>query len=72
MKYEETQYGFIYGPVQIERISSYDKEGCVTIGATTAKSRVQIYVTRTGKVRIWKDGREMQIPTAPKNRKAKK
>lgn len=71
MKYEETQYGFNYGPARIERISSYDKEGCVTISVNTAKCRVQIYVTKTGKVRVWKDSVEMRMPDAPKKRKAR-
>lgn len=72
MKYEETVYGFIYGAVEIHRICSDEEEGWVTVGANTAKSRVQIYVTKTGKVRVWKDGVEMQMPTAPKKRKEKK
>jgi hypothetical protein len=53
IKYEETQYGFIYGGANIQRITSDDKKGWVALELKTSKSRVAIYVTKTGKVTIY-------------------
>jgi hypothetical protein len=61
MHYKETQYGFEYGAARIQRICSDEKKGWVTIGVETPKYKghdtIQVYITRTGKVRIFsKDG----------------
>lgn len=53
MRYEETPYGFKYGPVEIERAFSDKKRGWVILQLRTPKGELQIYVTRTGKVRIF-------------------
>lgn len=50
--YKETEYGFIYGPVTIERHCSDDKKGWVMFGIQTARVSLDLYVTKTGKVRI--------------------
>lgn len=52
MHYKETEYGFEYGDAKIQRFFSDDKKGWVTIGLNTSKVEMQIYITRTGKVRI--------------------
>ena len=55
MKYQETPYGFQYGPVTVERCMSDHKKGWVVLTLTTDKKSVgtiQVYVTKTGKVRI--------------------
>jgi len=53
--YEETMYGFEFGPATISRLIS-DKKGWVVIGLETPKhtngKEIQIYVTKTGKVRV--------------------
>ena len=57
----ETQYGFVFGPATVERMFSDDKKGWVTVGIKTAKHprHIQIYVTKTGKVRVFgSDGKE--------------
>jgi hypothetical protein len=66
MHYKETQYGFEYGAAKVERIFSDEKKGCVTLGIKTPKHKhgLQIYVTKTGKVRIHSDGGEWTAPNA--------
>jgi len=56
--YKETQYGFEYGSAKVSRLFSDEKKGWVTIGVTTPKypHGIQVYVTKTGKVRIHSKG----------------
>ena len=59
VKFKELKYGFKYGDATIERHISDEKKGWVVLGLETSKHRLQIYVTKTGKVRIHdEDGRE--------------
>ena len=64
MHYKETKYGFEYGAAKVERIFSDEKKGFVTLGIKTPKHKhgLQIYVTKTGKVRIHSDGGEWIAP----------
>lgn len=50
--YAETQYGFDWGVAKITRCFSDSKKGWVTLVVETPKHNIQIYVTKTGKVRI--------------------
>ncbi|MCK5018907.1 MAG: hypothetical protein KAS32_17730 [Candidatus Peribacteraceae bacterium] len=56
--YQETRYGFDYGDAKVTRLFSDSKKGWVTIGIESSKCirgkgrEVQIYVTKTGKIRI--------------------
>jgi hypothetical protein len=56
--YEETQYGFRYGPAEVSRCTSDEKKGWVVLFLETPKhdrfkgTDIQIYVTKTGSVRI--------------------
>ncbi len=54
--YAETKYGFDWGAVKIERCFSDSKKGWVVLCLETPKHQrgnsLQIYVTKTGKVRI--------------------
>ena len=52
--YAETKYGFEWGSAKIARCFSDSKKGWVTLLVETPKHRagIQIYVTKTGKVRI--------------------
>ena len=54
MRFENTQYGFNYGAAEIERCCSDEKKGWVVLTLKTKKhpQGLQIYVTKTGKVRI--------------------
>ena len=51
--FQHTQYGFTYGAAWIERTFSNKKDGSVTLTLKTPKGDLQIYVTKTGKVRIF-------------------
>lgn len=57
IRYAETKYGFDYGAASITRIFSDEKKGWITLGLVTPKADLQIYVTRTGKVRIHGGGK---------------
>lgn len=55
-----TQYGFEWGPVAVIRHCSDAKKGWVAFGIKTNKVELQIYVTKTGKVRAYKyHGKEL-------------
>lgn len=57
---QETKYGFKWGPVEVERHCSDQKKGWVIFGIKTKKKTLQVYVTKTGKVRVYNyHGREM-------------
>lgn len=62
MKSENTQYGFTYGPAKVERAASAESKGWVYITIHTPKKdqQVAIYVTKTGKTRIYKNGIELK------------
>lgn len=58
--YKETAYGFEYGAAKVNRLCSDDKAGWVSIGLSTPRDEVQVYVTKTGKVRVWNKKGEMK------------
>jgi len=59
MNYRETEYGFEWGSAKITRVFSDEKKGWVTLRIETPKEDIQIYITKTGKVRVYgKDGME--------------
>jgi hypothetical protein len=68
LHYAETKYGFDYGAAKVTRLFSDDKKGWVTLGLETPKHEgtrhIQIYVTKTGKVRIHDSRGEWTPPTA--------
>jgi hypothetical protein len=57
LHYKETEYGFEWGNAKIQRMFSDDKKGWVTLTLETSKHKghqaLQIYITKTGKVRIF-------------------
>ncbi|KKL10790.1 hypothetical protein LCGC14_2552280 [marine sediment metagenome] len=64
MKYADFEvlpYGFKYGAAEVVRIASDGKKGWVVIGLDTPKTHVQLYVTKTGKVRISVEGKEVSL-----------
>lgn len=50
--FKETNYGFEYGSATITRLHHNEKKGWVVIELKTPKKYLQLYVTKTGKVRI--------------------
>ena len=59
VKYQETAYGFSFGSAEVQRIASCPEKKWVVLEVKSSKHRVQLYVTKTGKVRIFKDGVEV-------------
>lgn len=51
--YAETRFGFEFGALDVRRACSDEKAGWVTVDLTTPKARLQVYVTKTGKVRVF-------------------
>ena len=56
--FAETKFGFDYGAAQVTRCMSDEKKGWVVIRVQTPKQDVQIYVTKTGKIRVHTAGKE--------------
>lgn len=52
MRFEQTQFGFNYGAAEISRLASDEEKGWVVIRFKTAKASLQLYATKTGKIRI--------------------
>lgn len=62
MHYKHTQYGFEYGALKIERCCSDEKQGWVYVSFRSAKKRVDVYVTKTGKMRFYdENSKEMYL-----------
>lgn len=55
-----TEYGFTYGSAEITRMHTDTKTGAVYLGIKTPKADMQIYITKTGKVRIFNGSKELK------------
>jgi len=53
MNFDRTAYGFTWGAATIERCISDTKNGWVVLSIKTPRQDIQVYVTRTGKVRLY-------------------
>lgn len=64
MKGEVHSTGFTWGPVEVKRYFCDEKKGWVSVGVETQKHKrgIQIYVTKTGKVRIFSENGEWTAP----------
>ena len=73
MHYQETKFGFEWGSAKITRCFSDEANGWVTLLIETPKypNSIQVYVTKTGKVRIHDSAGEWKPPRkkASKDRK---
>ena len=49
----ELKYGFAYGPVTVTRTVSDKAKGWVALSVKTDKQELHVYVTKTGKVRVF-------------------
>ena len=56
-----TQYGFTFGSAEVQRLCSDDKKGWVYLSVETPRKTqgINIYVTKTGKLRVYRNGKEM-------------
>lgn len=65
--YAETKYGFEWGSSHIQRAISNSEKGWIIYTLDTPKYKgheaIQIYVTKTGKVRIYSRGGEWKPPS---------
>ena len=62
IKYRELEFGFQYGAAKVTRLFSDEKKQWVTLGIETPRQTIQVYVTKTGKIRIHdKDGEWFRI-----------
>ena len=62
--YQETEYGFEYGAAKVSRMTSDKQKGWIILQIETPKSPdIQVYVTKTGKVRIYDSQGEWSSPT---------
>lgn len=65
--FEETRFGFNYGPAIVERICHDEKKGWTVIGIFTPKHKdgdfLNIYITKTGKIRISDSSGEWSKPS---------
>jgi len=50
---QQTPFGFDWNCAKVERLASDDKKGWVYLGVTTPRDRIEIYVTKSGKVRVY-------------------
>ena len=65
MHYRETDFGFEWGAANIRRVYSNNKKGWIIMDVITPKEHLQIYVTKTGKTRVFnKHGKEMGVSNA--------
>jgi hypothetical protein len=60
MNFKQKDYGFKWGSIDVERLISDEEKGWVTLGIKSNKTSLQIYATKTGKVRVYKDGIELK------------
>ena len=65
--YRETTYGFEWGASKVERGCSDKKQGWVTLIITTPKyeNGIQVYITKTGKVRVSANNKEWMAKEQP-------
>ena len=60
--FKPDQYGFAYGAAHVQRIHSDEKRGWVMIEIRTPKAALQVYVTKTGKMRLTDALTRKEIP----------
>ena len=61
MHTKRTETGFEAGAAKVDLLCSDDKKGWLVIGIGTPKHALQVYVTKTGKVRIWDKHKELTV-----------
>lgn len=65
INYKEIPYGFEFGAAIVTRLFSDEKKGWVTIEVKTKKTDLQIYITKTGKIRV--HGKGEWLPETKRN-----
>ena len=52
MENRDTQYGFVFGPITVERLMSDNKEGWVLLSLVTKREAYELYVSKGGKFNL--------------------
>ena len=53
--YCETAFGFDYGAASVTRCFSDRTKGWVVLAVDTPRDNIQVYVTKTGKIRVFRE-----------------
>ena len=63
--YKPTAYGFEWGSASIDRLCSDEKNGWVYLGVQTKKQWIELYITKTGKIRVYEKRRKGRFLETP-------
>lgn len=58
--YKETKCGFEWGAANVSRCCSDAKKGRVILSVQTAKNTIEVYITKTGKIRVFSPKGELK------------
>ena len=53
MQIQRTPHGFDWSFAKIECLASDEKKGWVYLGVTTLRDSIEIYITKSGKIRVY-------------------
>jgi hypothetical protein len=59
--HKNTKYGFNWGAAKIERRCCSSEEGWIDLAIITPRDEVHVYVTKTGKVRLYNKKGEISV-----------
>lgn len=62
---ENTQYGFKWGALTVERYCSDEQKGWVYMGVRSPKQHIEIYCTKTGKIRVYRKTKKGNLLGSP-------
>jgi hypothetical protein len=54
IKRENSRYGFVFGAATVERLCSDETKGWVIVGISSDRDKIEVYVTKTGKMRVYR------------------
>lgn len=64
--FENTEYGFIYGPAEVTRLF-HDKDGSVVLQVKTKRRELTIRITPSGLIRSWESPVKKDSKSVPNN-----
>ena len=53
MQIQRTPYGFDWSCAKIACLASGEKKGLIYLGVTTPKDSIEVYITKSGKMRVY-------------------
>lgn len=72
MNIQRTPHGFDWNCAKIECLASDNKKGWMYLGVTTPKDCIEIYITKSGKMRVYNAKRNPKIELSAKDSTNKK